>query len=130
MCQNEAAVKAPLQAKHESPYRLLTNESEQKLCTFNDQHYAKVNHTTKHITLAKQCTVPVFPELSLVQCAKCGRQHTVWSGRHTQIGRLTRGFVDSWISGLVDSWIRGLWVCEFVDRRFVDSWSRDSWIRG
>ena len=39
--------------------------------------------------------------------------------------------MDSWISGLVDSWIRGLWVCEFVDRRFVDSWSRDfvdSWI--
>ena len=73
--------------------------------------------------------MPVF--VVLVQCAKCGWQHTVWSGRHTQIGWLTRGFVDSWINGLVDSWIRGLWVCEFVDRRFVDSWSRDfvdSWI--
>ena len=68
---------------------------------------------------------------SLVQCAKCGRQHTVCSGRHTQIVRLTRGFVDSWISGLVDLWICGLWVCEFVDHRFVDMWSRDfvdSWI--
>ena len=53
-------LKAPLQAKHESPYRLLTKESEQKLYTFNDQHYAKVNHTTKHLTLSKQCTVPVF----------------------------------------------------------------------
>ena len=39
--------------------------------------------------------------------------------------------MDLWISGLVESWIRGLWVCEFVDRRFVDSWSHDfvdSWI--
>ena len=53
-------LKAPLQAKHESPYRLLTNKSEQKLYTFNDGHYAKVDHTTKHLTLAKQCTVPVF----------------------------------------------------------------------
>ena len=43
----------------------------------------------------------------LVQCAKCGRQHTVWSGRHTQIGRLTRGFVDLWIGKSVDLWIRG-----------------------
>ena len=95
-------LKAPLQAKHESPYRLLT-----KLYTFNDQHYAKVNHTTKHLTLSKQCTVPVFVSSLLVQCAKCGRQHTVWSGRHTQVGRLTRGFVDLWIGKFVDLWIRG-----------------------
>ena len=85
----------------------MTNESEQKLYTFNDRHYAKVNHTTKHLTLAKQCTVPVFSQFSLVQCAKCGRQHTVWSGRHTQIGRVTRGFVELWIGKSVDLWIRG-----------------------
>ena len=97
----------------------------------NDQHYEKVNPITKHLTLAKQHSASFL--VSLVQCAKCGRQHTVWSGRHTQIGRLTRGLVDSWIRGIVDLWICGSWICGFVDRGFVDSWIRGlviSWIRG
>ena len=50
----------------------------------NDQHYEKVNHTTKHLTLAKQHSASPFSPL--VQYAKCGRQYTVWSGKHTQIG--------------------------------------------
>ena len=29
----------------------------------NDQYYEKVNHITKHLTLAKQCTVPVLSHL-------------------------------------------------------------------
>ena len=120
-------LKAPLQAKHEPPYRLLTNESEQKQYTFNDRHNAKVGHTTKHLTLAKQCTVPVFFVLFLVQCAKCSRQHTVWSGRHTQVGRLTCGFVDLWTGKFMDLWIRGfcetrksLKITQISVSRFID----------
>ena len=96
-------IKAPLQAKHESRYGLLINESEWKLYTFNDRHYAKVNHTTKHQTLAKQRTVPVLSRF-MAQCAKCGRQHTVRSERHTKVGRLTRRFVDLWTDKFVDLW--------------------------
>ena len=96
-------IKAPLQAKHESRYGLLINESERKLYTFNDRHYAKVNHITKHQKLAKQLTVPVL-SLFMVQCAKCGRQHTVRSERHTKVGRLTRRFVDLWTGKFVDLW--------------------------
>ena len=59
-----------------------------------------------HSALAKQCTVPVLIPF-MVQCSKCGRQHTVWSGRHTQIGRLTRRFVDLWTDKVVDLWICG-----------------------
>ena len=43
----------------------------------------------------------------LVQCAKCSRQHTVWNGGYTQVGRLTRGFVNPWNRKFVDLWIRG-----------------------
>ena len=72
-------LKTPLQAKHESPYRLLTNESEQKLCTFNDQHYAKVNHTTKHLTLAKHHSaslVPWYNVQNAVGSIQCGVEGT------------------------------------------------------
>jgi hypothetical protein len=48
----------------------------------------------------------------MVQCAKCGRQHTVWSGRHTQVGRLTRRIVDLWTGKFVD-----LWNCGFCETR-------------
>ena len=40
----------------------------------------------------------------MVQCAKCGRQHTVRSERHTKVGRLTRQFVDLWTGKFVDLW--------------------------
>ena len=51
--------------------------------------------------------MPVVRELSLVQCAKCGWNHTVWSGGNTQIGRLTRGIIELLIGKSVDLWIRG-----------------------
>ena len=117
-------LKAPLQAKHESPYRLLTNESEQKVYTFNDQHYAKVNHTTKHLTLAKQCTVPVFSVSGTVCKMRSAAYSVEWEAHPNRT-------IDSWIRGFVDSRTRG-----FVDsqtRGFLDSWlgkSVDLWIRG
>ena len=105
-------LKALLQAKHESPYRLLTNESEQKLCTFNDQHYAKVNHTTKHITLAKQCTVPVFLVFPGTVCKMWSAAYSVeWEAHPSRT-------IDSWIRRSMDRQIRGS----------VDSWiSWNSW---
>ena len=101
-------LKTPLQAKHESPYRLLTNESEQKLYTFNDQHYAKVNHTTKHLTLAKQCTVPVlFLVFSGTVCKMRSAAYSVeWEAHPNRtIDSWIRRSMDRQIRGPVDSWI-------------------------
>ena len=63
--------------------------------------YYKAPNTGKAVHSAS------FLDLSfLVQCAKCSWQHTVWSGRHTQVGRLTRGFEYLRTRKFMDLWIR------------------------
>ena len=78
--------KAPLQAKHKSPYRLLIDESDQQPSTLtidtmkSGPHYKTPN--TGSYSAQCQFVIPF-----LVQCAKCSGQHTVWSGWCTQLGR-------------------------------------------
>ena len=127
-------LKAPLQAKHKSPYILLIDKKDQQpytitVDTMKNGPYYKTPNTE---SCSAQCQL-----LSLmVQCAKCSWQHTVWSGWCTQIGRLICELVDSWTHGLVDSWIVELWILWFVDSwvcGFVDLWihgSVDSWTCG
>ena len=109
----------------------------------NDQYYEKVNHITKHLTLAKQHSASfcsfwytgkaVHSAISFV---------TIFSGTVCKM-RLAaysveweahpNSMIDSWIRGFVEKWTRGLvdsWIVVFVNSWIVDSWIRGVVIRG
>ena len=113
--QNETAIKSSSSGKTWIPLRncwlMRVNRSYTRL-TIDTMQKWTIPQSTKCWQSSTQCHFCLF---LWYKCTKCGRQHIVWSERHTQIGRLTRRFV---IHGLANSWI-----CEIVDLvKLVKAW--------